>query len=63
MSSKKQKRKPRSAGSGRGVLCLHRNGGKVEVLDGFTDYIFMTVDMGDPANPRAAGRFWTHAVQ
>ena len=28
------------------------------LLDGFTDYIFMTVDMGDPANPRAAGRYW-----
>ncbi len=28
------------------------------LLDGFTDYIFMTVDMSDPASPRAAGRFW-----
>jgi len=28
------------------------------LLDGFTDYIFMTVDMGDPANPREAGRYW-----
>ena len=28
------------------------------LLDGFTDYIFMTVDMGDPAKPREAGRYW-----
>ncbi len=28
------------------------------LLDGFTDYIFMTVDMNDPTNPREAGRFW-----
>jgi len=28
------------------------------LLDGFTDYIFMAVDMSDPANPRAAGRYW-----
>jgi hypothetical protein len=28
------------------------------LLDGFTDYILMTVDMGDPANPREAGRYW-----
>src|SRR5260370_5840260 len=28
------------------------------LLDGFTDYIFMTVDMGDPASPREAGRYW-----
>jgi hypothetical protein len=28
------------------------------LLDGFTDYIFMTVDMTDPAKPRAAGRYW-----
>jgi hypothetical protein len=28
------------------------------LLDGFTDYIFMTVDMADPSNPREAGRFW-----
>ena len=28
------------------------------LLDGFTDYIFMTVDMSDPAKPRAAGRYW-----
>src|SRR5581483_5000073 len=28
------------------------------LLDGFTDYIFMTVDMSDPRNPREAGRWW-----
>jgi hypothetical protein len=28
------------------------------LLDGFTDYIFLTVDMGDPARPREAGRYW-----
>ena len=28
------------------------------LLDGFTDYCFMTVDMSDPAKPREAGRWW-----
>lgn len=28
------------------------------LLDGFTDYIFMTVDMSDPTRPREAGRYW-----
>lgn len=28
------------------------------LLDGFSDYIFMTVDMADPANPKPAGRYW-----
>ncbi|MBV9347015.1 MAG: hypothetical protein JO245_03480 [Pseudolabrys sp.] len=28
------------------------------LLDGFTDYIFMCVEMSDPAKPRAAGRWW-----
>ena len=28
------------------------------LLDGFTDYIFMTVDMMDPTRPREAGRYW-----
>ena len=28
------------------------------LLDGFTDYIFMTIDISDPSNPREAGRFW-----
>jgi hypothetical protein len=28
------------------------------LLDGFTDYIFMTIDMSDPTQPREAGRWW-----
>ena len=28
------------------------------LLDGFTDYIFMTIDMSDPRRPIEAGRWW-----
>ena len=28
------------------------------LLDGFTDYIFITIDMKDPAHPVEAGRYW-----
>jgi hypothetical protein len=28
------------------------------LIDGFTDYIFTTIDMADPAKPREAGRWW-----
>jgi hypothetical protein len=28
------------------------------LLDGFSDFIFMTVDMSDPTQPREAGRYW-----
>jgi len=28
------------------------------LLDGFSDYIFITIDMADPCHPREAGRFW-----
>lgn len=28
------------------------------MLDGFTDYIFMTIDMADPTKPKEAGRYW-----
>lgn len=28
------------------------------LLDGFTDYIFMTVDLANPAKPKPAGRLW-----
>jgi hypothetical protein len=28
------------------------------LIDGFTDYIFITIDMSDPAKPREAGRWW-----
>jgi hypothetical protein len=28
------------------------------LLDGFSDYILITIDMADPSKPREAGRFW-----
>src|SRR5215468_8832440 len=28
------------------------------LIDGFTDYIFITIDMADPTRPREAGRYW-----
>jgi hypothetical protein len=28
------------------------------LIDGFSDYIFITIDMADPSHPREAGRFW-----
>ena len=28
------------------------------LLDGFTDYIFITIDMEDPTKPRMAGKYW-----
>ncbi len=28
------------------------------MLDGFSDYIFLTLDMADPAEPTVAGRWW-----
>ncbi len=28
------------------------------LLDGFTDYIFMTIDISDPTRPVEAGRYW-----
>ena len=28
------------------------------LINGFTDYIFITIDMSDPARPREAGRWW-----
>ena len=28
------------------------------LLDGFTDYIFMTIDISDPTDPMEAGRYW-----
>lgn len=28
------------------------------LIDGFSDYIFITIDLADPANPKEAGRFW-----
>src|SRR5260370_32056054 len=32
------------------------------LLDGFTDYIFITIDMSDPTSPREAGRFWLEGM-
>ncbi|RMF41558.1 MAG: hypothetical protein D6754_00740 [Alphaproteobacteria bacterium] len=28
------------------------------LIDGFTDYIFITIDMSDPTQPREVGRYW-----
>ncbi len=28
------------------------------LLDGFSDYIFISIDMADPTRPREAGRYW-----
>jgi hypothetical protein len=28
------------------------------LLDGYSDYIFMTIDMADPTKPKEAGRYW-----
>ncbi|MGH7118262.1 MAG: LVIVD repeat-containing protein, partial [Acetobacteraceae bacterium] len=28
------------------------------LIEGFSDYIFIIIDMADPAHPREAGRFW-----
>src|SRR5262249_14272041 len=28
------------------------------LIDGFTDYIMITIDMADPTKPREAGRYW-----
>ena len=48
--------------AGGGIHRVWYTGGKWAyasvLLDGFTDYIFMTIDMSDPANPREAGRWW-----
>ena len=49
--------------AGRGILSRLTQAGPTDevesvLLDGFTDYIFMTVDMTDPTQPREAGRWW-----
>ena len=28
------------------------------LLDGFTDYVLVTIDLADPTHPRLAGRWW-----
>ena len=47
---------------GAGIHRIRYTGGRwayvSALLDGFTDYIFLTVDMADPARPREAGRYW-----
>ena len=58
--------KPRKIGfmpvKGGGVHRIWYTGGRYAyasaLLDGFTDYIFITIDMSDPANPVEAGRYW-----
>lgn len=48
--------------AGGGVHRIWYTGGRwayvSALLDGFTDYIFLTVDMSDPTRPREAGRYW-----
>jgi hypothetical protein len=47
---------------GGGIHRLWYTGGRwayaSALIDGFTDYIFITIDMADPAKPRAVGRYW-----
>ena len=58
--------KPRRIGfmsvQGGGIHRIWYTGGRwayaSALLDGFTDYIFITIDMTDPAKPREAGRWW-----
>jgi hypothetical protein len=58
--------KPRQIGfmniEGGGIHRIWFTGGRwayvSALLDGFSDYIFMTVDMANPTQPREAGRYW-----
>ena len=58
--------RPRQIGflqvQGGGIHRLWYTGGRwayaSALLDGFTDYIFITIDMSDPTAPREAGRWW-----
>jgi hypothetical protein len=47
---------------GGGIHRLWYTGGRwayaSALLDGFTDYIFITIDVSDPTKPREAGRWW-----
>ena len=59
-------REPRQIGfmpvEGGGIHRIWYTGGRwayaSALIDGFTDYIFITIDMADPAKPREAGRWW-----
>jgi len=31
------------------------------MIDGFSDYILVTIDMQDPAKPEIVGRYWLPA--
>jgi hypothetical protein len=61
-----QPREPRRIGfmpvDGGGIHRVWYTGGRwayaSALIDGFTDYIFITIDMSDPAKPREAGRYW-----
>jgi hypothetical protein len=58
--------KPRQIGfmpvQGGGIHRIWYTGGRwayaSALLDGFTDYIFITIDMKDPTKPVEAGRYW-----
>jgi hypothetical protein len=47
---------------GGGIHRLWYSGGRwayaSALIDGFTDYIFITIDMGDPTRPKEVGRYW-----
>jgi hypothetical protein len=47
---------------GRGLHRIWYVGGRwayaSALFDGFSDYILVTIDMGDPSAPRIAGRYW-----
>jgi hypothetical protein len=48
--------------AGGGIHRIWYTGGRYAyasaLLDGFTDYIFITIDMKDPTHPVEAGRYW-----
>ncbi|GAB5373600.1 MAG: LVIVD repeat-containing protein [Acuticoccus sp.] len=48
--------------AGGGIHRIWYTGGRYAyasaLLDGYSDYIFITIDMSDPANPTEAGRWW-----